>query len=46
MVLWALRDELAAAIVVGAATYAAVLLAFERLVFPDDAAAVFAVLRR
>ena len=46
LVMWGLRDELAAAIVAGAVAYAAVLFAFERLVFPDDAAAVFAVLRR
>jgi O-antigen/teichoic acid export membrane protein len=41
----ALRDEVAAAITGGAVAYAAVLFAFERLVFPGDAAAVFAVLR-
>jgi hypothetical protein len=41
----ALRHELAAAIAGGALAYAAVLFAFERLVFPGDAAAVFAVLR-
>ncbi len=36
-----LRDSLAAAVVAGGAVYLAVLVLFERLLFPDDARAVF-----
>jgi O-antigen/teichoic acid export membrane protein len=41
-----LRDELAAAVAAGAVLYLAVLFAFERLRFPDDARAVLDLLPR
>ena len=42
----ALRDELALAIVGGAAVYLGALALFERFVFPEDARVVIDVLRR
>jgi O-antigen/teichoic acid export membrane protein len=44
--MWALHGSLAAAIAGGALAYAATLFAFERLVFPHDAWAIWSSLRR
>jgi peptidoglycan biosynthesis protein MviN/MurJ (putative lipid II flippase) len=44
--MWALDGSLVAAIVGGALVYGATLFAFERLVFPHDAGAIWASLRR
>jgi hypothetical protein len=41
-----LRGDLAVAIGVGAAIYAGTLLVFEQLVFPEDAGALWAFMRR
>jgi hypothetical protein len=44
-VMWVLRDELSAAVVGGMLAYAAILVAFERAVFPNDAGALLSSLR-
>jgi len=41
-----LRDSLPASVVAGAIVYLVVLFLFERLLFPDDAKAVFDLLPR
>jgi O-antigen/teichoic acid export membrane protein len=43
--MWALRGELSAAVAAGLLVYVTVLVAFERLVFPDDTAGLLSSLR-
>ena len=43
--MWVLRDELSLAVTGGVLAYAAVLVAFERTAFPNDAGALWSALR-